>query len=72
MLMLPRFLALLHGARRRRRAGAPSAAPLLLTRSVFAELAFSMLLAPILMVQHTRAVVATILRVARVLERAAA
>ena len=53
ILMLPRFLALLHAvavpARRRAFGGA-----LLLTRSVFTELAFSILLAPILMVQHTQ------------------
>jgi membrane glycosyltransferase len=60
ILMLPRFLALLHAlavpARRRAFGGA-----LALTRSVFAELAFSILLAPILMVQHTRVVFATIM-----------
>jgi membrane glycosyltransferase len=60
ILMLPRFLALLHAiavpARRRAFGGALS-----LTRSVFAELAFSILLAPILMVQHTRVVFATIM-----------
>jgi membrane glycosyltransferase len=60
ILMLPRFLALLHAvagpARRRAFGGA-----LPLTRSVFAELFFSILLAPILMVQHTRVVFATIM-----------
>jgi membrane glycosyltransferase len=60
ILMLPRFLALLHAvavpARRRAFGGTLS-----LIRSVFAELAFSILLAPILMVQHTRVVVATIM-----------
>jgi membrane glycosyltransferase len=60
MLMLPRFLALFQALvtplRRRAFGGAAR-----LTRSVFAELAFSMLLAPILMVQHTRVVVATAL-----------
>jgi membrane glycosyltransferase len=58
--MLPRFLALLHAlvvpARRRAFGGAAA-----VTRSVFAELAFSILLAPILMVQHTRVVLATIM-----------
>jgi len=60
ILMLPRFLALVHAvavpARRRAFGGA-----LALTRSVLAELAFSILLAPILMVQHTRVVFATIM-----------
>ena len=60
ILMLPRFLALLHAiavpARRHAFGGALS-----LTRSVVAELAFSILLAPILMVQHTRVVFATIM-----------
>ena len=60
ILMLPRCLALLHAvagpARRRAFGGA-----LPLTRSVFAELFFSILLAPILMVQHTRVVFATIM-----------
>jgi membrane glycosyltransferase len=60
ILMLPRFLALLHAlvvpARRRAFGGALAA-----IRSVFAELAFSILLAPILMVQHTRVVLATIM-----------
>ncbi len=60
ILMLPRFLALLHAlavpARRRAFGGA-----LPLIRSVFTELAFSILLAPILMVQHTRVVIATIM-----------
>jgi membrane glycosyltransferase len=60
ILMLPRFLALLHAlvvpARRRAFGGA-----LATTRSVFAELAFSILLAPVLMVQHTRVVFATIM-----------
>ena len=60
ILMLPRFLALLHAvgvpARRRAFGGALS-----LTCSVFAELVFSILLAPILMVQHTRVVFATIM-----------
>jgi membrane glycosyltransferase len=60
MLMLPRFLALFQAlvTPRRRRAFGGAAR---LTRSVFAELAFSMLLAPILMVQHTRVVFATAL-----------
>jgi membrane glycosyltransferase len=60
ILMLPRFLALLHAllvpARRHAFGGAMAA-----TRSVFAELAFSILLAPILMVQHTRVVFDTII-----------
>ena len=60
ILMLPRFLALLHAlvvpARRRAFGGATA-----VIRSVFAELAFSVLLAPILMVQHTRVVLATIM-----------
>jgi membrane glycosyltransferase len=60
ILMLPRFLALLHAlvtpARRRAFGGA-----LALTRSVFVELAFSVLVAPILMVQHTWVVLATIM-----------
>jgi membrane glycosyltransferase len=60
ILMLPRFLALVHAivapARRRAFGGA-----LALMRSVLAELAFSILLAPILMVQHTRVVFATIM-----------
>ena len=60
ILMLPRFLALLHAlvvpARRRAFGGAAA-----VIRSVFAELAFSVLLAPILMVQHTRVVLATIM-----------
>jgi membrane glycosyltransferase len=60
MLMLPRFLALLQAlatpARRRAFGGAMA-----LTRSVFAELVFSVLMAPILMVQHTRVVVASVL-----------
>jgi membrane glycosyltransferase len=60
VLMLPRVLALLYAiavpARRHAFGGA-----LRLTRSVFAELAFSILLAPILMVQHTRVVFATIM-----------
>jgi membrane glycosyltransferase len=60
ILRLPRFLALLHAlavsARRRAFGGA-----LPLIRSVFTELAFSILLAPILMVQHTRVVIATIM-----------
>ena len=60
ILMLPRFLALLHAlvvpARRRAFGGAAA-----VIRSVFAELAFSILLAPILMVQHTRVVLATIM-----------
>jgi membrane glycosyltransferase len=60
ILMLPRVLALLHAvvapARRRAFGGALS-----LMRSVLAELAFSILLAPILMVQHTRVVFATIM-----------
>jgi membrane glycosyltransferase len=60
ILMLPRFLALLHTlalpARRRAFGGAAA-----VIRSVFAELAFSILLAPILMVQHTRVVLATIM-----------
>ena len=60
ILMLPRFLALLHAlAVRGRRRAFGEAFPLI--RSVFAELAFSILLAPILMVQHTRVVVATIM-----------
>jgi membrane glycosyltransferase len=58
--MLPRFLALLHAlvipARRRAFGGGAA-----LIRSVFAELVFSILLAPILMVQHTRVVLATIM-----------
>ncbi|MGH6904102.1 MAG: glucans biosynthesis glucosyltransferase MdoH [Geminicoccaceae bacterium] len=60
MLMLPRFLALFQAlvTPRRRRAFGGAAR---LIRSVFAELAFSMLLAPILMVQHTRVVLATAL-----------
>jgi membrane glycosyltransferase len=60
ILMLPRFLALLHALvvpARRRAFGGPMAA----IRSVFAELAFSILLAPILMVQHTRVVFETIM-----------
>jgi membrane glycosyltransferase len=60
ILMLPRFLALVHAlfvpARRHALGGALSA-----MCSVFAELAFSILLAPILMVQHTRVVLATIM-----------
>jgi membrane glycosyltransferase len=60
MLMLPRFLALFQAlvrpARRRAFGGG-----LCLIRSVFAELAFSVLTAPILMVQHTRVVFATVL-----------
>jgi membrane glycosyltransferase len=60
ILMLPRFLALLHAlvipARRRAFGGGAA-----LIRSVFAELVFSILLAPILMVQHTRVVLATIM-----------
>jgi membrane glycosyltransferase len=58
--MLPRFLALFHAllapARRHAFGGA-----LALTRSVFVELAFSVLLAPILMAQHTWVVLATIM-----------
>ena len=52
ILMLPRFLALLHTlvVPARRAFGGAAA----VIRSVFAELAFSILLAPILMVQHTR------------------
>ena len=60
ILMLPRFLALLHAlvvpARRHAFGGTMAA-----IRSVFAELAFSILLAPILMVQHTRVVLDTIM-----------
>ncbi|HLT01819.1 MAG TPA: glucans biosynthesis glucosyltransferase MdoH, partial [Geminicoccaceae bacterium] len=60
ILMLPRFLALLHAlvvpARRRAFGGAFAA-----VRSVLAELVFSVLLAPVLMVQHTRVVFATIM-----------
>jgi membrane glycosyltransferase len=60
ILMLPRFLALFQAlvtpARRRAFGGAAC-----LTRSVFAELAFSVVMAPVLMVQHTSIVVATIL-----------
>jgi membrane glycosyltransferase len=60
MLMLPRFLALFQAlvrpARRRAFDGAAR-----LIRSVFGELAFSVLMAPILMVQHTRVVLATVL-----------
>jgi membrane glycosyltransferase len=60
MLMLPRFLALFQAlvtpVRRRAFGGAAR-----LTRSVFAELAFSVLMAPILMVQHTRVVFTTVL-----------
>jgi membrane glycosyltransferase len=60
MLMLPRFLALFQAlltpARRHAFGGAAR-----LTRSVFAELAFSVLMAPILMVQHTHVVAATVL-----------
>jgi membrane glycosyltransferase len=60
ILMLPRFLALLHAlAAPARRRGFGGALPL--ARSVVAELAFSVLLAPILMVQHTRVVFATIM-----------
>jgi len=60
MLMLPRFLALFQAlvipARRRAFGGAAR-----LTRSVLAEVAISMLMAPILMLQHTRVVFATVL-----------
>jgi membrane glycosyltransferase len=60
MLMVPRFLALFQAlvtpARRRAFGGAAR-----LIRSVFAELAFSVLRAPILMVQHTRVVFSTVL-----------
>jgi membrane glycosyltransferase len=60
MLMLPRFLALFQAlvtpARRRAFGGAAC-----LVRSVLAEIAISVLMAPILMVQHTRVVFATLL-----------
>ncbi|MGH6897617.1 MAG: glucans biosynthesis glucosyltransferase MdoH [Geminicoccaceae bacterium] len=60
MLMLPRFLALFQAlampVRRRAFGGAAR-----LIRSVFAEVAFSVLMAPILMVQHTRVVLATVM-----------
>jgi membrane glycosyltransferase len=60
MLMLPRFLALFQALVRpaRRRAFGGGAR---LIRSVLAEVAFSVLMAPILMVQHTRVVLATVL-----------